>query len=147
MNVLYLKSKLILTNNLKTMENKIEKFKPRRGDKVIVWYDKEDTAEELIFLTEIEGAKYPYNCVSTDTEEDFINGNPFHTNVWKNMKPIQIQKDTLVWVKGYEDSLWLQRFYSHFSNGMHYCFDNQKKSNEIENTTSWNIVTTENPFE
>jgi hypothetical protein len=38
-------------------------------------------------------------------------------------------------------------YYSHFSDGRHYCFVDQKKSNEAEGTAGWNIVTTENPFE
>jgi hypothetical protein len=124
-------------------------FKPERGDKVLVWDNKEEHALERIFLTETEGAKYPYVSVANDEEKNFINGYAFGTTLWKNMKPITekvIPKDTLVWVKNHESSLWQQRFYSHFENGKHYCFLDQKKSNETENTTGWNIVTTENPF-
>jgi hypothetical protein len=122
-------------------------FKPERGDKVFVWDDNEDMAKERIFLCEIEGASSPYICVSEVFEEDFINGNIFCVNLWKNIKPIQIPKDTLVWCKNNESSLWQQRFYSDFSDGRHYCFLDQKKSNETKETAGWNIVTTENPFE
>jgi hypothetical protein len=126
-------------------------FKPKRGDKVLVWDDNEDMlAVERIFLTEIEGSTYPYICVDQDCEEDFTNGKTFHNTSWINMKPLpekEIAKDTFVWVRQHEQNEWYQRFYSHFEDGKHYCFDNQKKSNETENTTCWNIVTTENPFE
>jgi hypothetical protein len=132
------------------MENTTETFKPKRGDKVLVWDNNEENAQERIFITEIEGSKHPYVCVSLAHEEAFINGSLFSFDGWKNIKPLpekEIAKDTLVWVKSYQYSLWLQRFYSHFSDGEHYCFDDQKKSNETKNTTGWNIVTTKNPFE
>lgn len=143
-------NKQILTNNFKTMENTTEKFKPKRGDKVLVWDDYEEYVEECIFLTEIEGAKYPYNCVSVGDEEDFINGYTFYNTSWTNIKPIpekEIAKDTLVWVKNHESSLWQQRFYSHFENGKHYCFIEQKKSSETKDVVFWEIVTDKNPFE
>ena len=126
---------------------KKQTFKPKRGDRVLVWDNAEENAIECIFLTQIEGAEYPYICVLTEDEEDFIYGNKFDTNRWKNIKPIQIPKDTLVWVKNCENNVWQQRFYSHFENGRHYCFLYQRKSNETKETAGWNIVTTENPFE
>jgi hypothetical protein len=132
------------------MENTTEKFKPKRGDKVLVWDDNEENAKECIFLTEIEGAKFPYICVNTISEEAFINGNTFHPTFWKNIKPlpiIEIPKDTLVWVKDFESRLWNQRFYSHFENGKHYCFIEQKKSSETKDVLFWEIVTDKNPFE
>jgi len=125
-------------------------FKPKRGDKVLVWDNAEENAIECIFLTEIEGTKYPYICVTQSQEEKFINGYGFDIAFWKNMKPItekEIAKDTLVWCKDLGEKVWQQRFYSHFVNGKHYCFIEQKKSNEVAITTLWNIVTTENPFE
>ena len=138
----------LVIEQLKKQEN--ETFKPKRGDKVLVWYDNEDTAEERIFLCEIEGTKHPYICVSIGDEKDFINGNVFSTCEWKNIKPlpiIEIPKDTLVWVKNDEFSLWVQMYYSHFSNGKHYCFINQQKSLETTDTRICNIVTDKNPFE
>jgi hypothetical protein len=124
-----------------------ETFKPKRGDRVLVWDDEEENAIECIFLTEIEGALYPYTSVANEYEEDFINGDIFHTNTWKNIKPIQIAKDTLVWVKNCENNVWQQRFYSNFENGRHYCFLHQRKSNETKETAVWVIVTDKNPFE
>ena len=129
---------------------KQETFKPKRGDKVLVWGNNEKHAEERIFVCEIEGSTYPYICVLTAEEKDFINGGIFSTTLWKNMKPLpekEIAKDTLVWCKDYEEKVWQQRFYSHFSDGKHYCFIEQKKSNEVAITTLWDIVTTKNPFE
>ena len=121
-------------------------FKPKRGEIVLAWDNNEENAKERIFLTQIEGASNPYICVDKYSEQSFINGNKFSVCPWKNIKPLPISKDTLVWVKN-DKSWWFQMYYSHFSDGKHYCFDNQKKSNEMENTTSWQIVTTENPFE
>lgn len=126
---------------------KKQTFKPKRGDRVLVWDDEEENAIERIFITKIENAKFPYICVSKNSEEVFINGGIFSICEWINMKPIQIPKDTLVWVKNCENNVWQQRFYSHFLDGRHYCFDNQKKSNETKETSGWNIVTTKNPFE
>jgi hypothetical protein len=128
---------------------KQETFKPKRGNKVLVWDHEEENANECIFLTQIEGSKYPYVCVSLAHEEAFINGSLFSFDGWKNIKPLPekvIPKDTLVWVKN-DKSWWFQMYYSHFSNGEHYCFLDQKKSNETKETAGWNIVTTENPFQ
>ena len=133
---------------LEKQEN--ETFNPKRGDRVLVWDSEEGNAQERIFLCEIEGASYPYFCVINGEEEYFINGNLFKTTKWKNIKPLpkkEIPKDTLVWCKNSESSLWVQRFYSNFSHGKHYCFLDQKKSNERTDTTIWNIVTDKNPFE
>jgi hypothetical protein len=132
-------------------EIETETFKPKRGGKVLVWdSDEEEDAEERIFLTQIEGAEYPYICVEEDSEEDFINGDTFDTTKWKKINPIPkkvIPKDTLVWCKNNEIDVWEQRFYSHFENGKHFCFVGQKKSNKTTETTPWNIVTDKNPFE
>jgi hypothetical protein len=139
----------LVIEQLEKQETEIETFKPKRGDKVLVWDYYEEYAEERIFLTEIEGTEYPYVCVNKDTEEHFINGNVFDTTKWKNIKPLpkkEIPKDTLVWCKNSESSVYEQRFYSHFENGKHYCFINQEKSNQTENILPWNIVTDINPF-
>ena len=57
-----------------------------------------------------------------------------------------IEKDTIVWVRNFISCDWIQRFYSHFENGKHYCFENQKTSKETYNTFSWNYLETENPL-
>jgi hypothetical protein len=115
----------------------------------LVWDDNEENAKESIFLCGIEGAIYPYFCVNIISEEAFINGDKFNVCAWKNIKPIpkkEIPKDTLVWCKNSE-SWWFQMYYSHFENGKHYCFMDQKKSNKTPGTRDWNIVTDKNPFE
>jgi hypothetical protein len=137
----------LVIEQLKNQEPQIETFKPKRGDKVFVWDNEEENAIERIFITQVEGAKFPYICVSKNSEEVFINGGIFSICEWKNIKPIQIPKDTLVWVKNCENNVWQQRFYSHFENGKHYCFLYQRKSNETKETAGWNIVTTKNPFQ
>jgi hypothetical protein len=57
-----------------------------------------------------------------------------------------IEKDTLVWFKDCEDAFWKVGYYSHFENGKHYIFNSSKKSTEMNDTTYWEIVTTENPL-
>lgn len=57
-----------------------------------------------------------------------------------------IEKDTLVWVRMYEYFEWQMRYYSHFENGQHYCFDWQQTSKETNNINSWNYLETTNPL-
>lgn len=57
-----------------------------------------------------------------------------------------IEKDTIVWVRNFDDYFWEQRFYSHSENSKHYCFDRQKTSKETNSTTDWNFLETENPL-
>jgi hypothetical protein len=54
----------------------------KRGDKVLVWYDIESSAQELIFLAEIKGSKYPYIVTS---EEEFKKDG-FQYNYYINCK-------------------------------------------------------------
>ena len=57
-----------------------------------------------------------------------------------------IEKDTIVWIRDGNEYDWVQRFYSHFENGKHYCFANQLPSNETKEIFSWNFLETENPL-
>lgn len=57
-----------------------------------------------------------------------------------------IEKDTIVWVRGNSLRNWQQRFYSHFKDGSHYCFEDQETSKETTKTTSWYYLETENPL-
>lgn len=57
-----------------------------------------------------------------------------------------IEKDTLVWIRDGNGCDWVQRFYSHFENGKHYCFANQLPSNETKEIFSWTYLETENPL-
>jgi hypothetical protein len=133
---------------LKEIETKT--FKPKRGDKVIVWDIDEEHGEECIFLTKIKGALYPYVCVSKAIEKEFKEGKAFNACSYRYIEPLSkkiIPKDTLVYVKNYEEHTWEIRFYSHFEKGKHYCFNCQKKSTEIDEYGSWTIVTDINPFQ
>ena len=134
---------------LEKQEPENEIFKPKRGDRVMVWDIDEENAVERIFLTEIKGAYSPYICVAGGCQKKFLNGEKFNVVYFNNMKPIPekvIPKDTLVWCKQHEKFIWELRFYSHFENGKHYCFYDQKKSTQTGYINSWNIVTDINPF-
>jgi hypothetical protein len=131
-------------------EIKMENFSPKRGDTVLAWNIDEEEAVIEVFLCEIKGAKYPYICVSASDRGKFKLEEEFDTFYYRNIKPVTqkvIQKDTLVYVKNYEEHTWEIRFYSHFKNGKHYCFNCQKKSTEIDEYDSWTIVTDINPFQ
>ena len=59
----------------------------------------------------------------------------------------QIEKDTFVWCRQSDTDLWTARYYSHMSNGMHFCFINQLKSHQTNSDPGyWAIVQTESPF-
>lgn len=69
--------------------NKVEaEFNPKRGDKVLVWNNDENSATERIFVAEIKGSEYPIHVVYTGHGKKFINGVKFETARYKNMKPI-----------------------------------------------------------
>jgi len=57
-----------------------------------------------------------------------------------------IEKDTLVWVRDASNHNWEQMFYSHFKDGVHHCFRNQKTSKETEAVELWLYVETTNPL-
>jgi len=59
-----------------------------------------------------------------------------------------IEKDTLVYYRDFEDQQWSIGYYSHFSEGLHFVFENSKKSTESKksNVLTWKILTTENPL-
>jgi hypothetical protein len=57
-----------------------------------------------------------------------------------------IEKDTLVWFRDCENESFKVGYYSRFEEGLHYIFNNSKKSTEATGATRWKIVTTENPL-
>lgn len=57
-----------------------------------------------------------------------------------------IEKDTLVWVRYSDSNCWEQRFYSHFKDGHHYCFNDQETSKDTELSSGWTYLETENPL-
>lgn len=60
----------------------------KRGDMVEVSSDG-DTWRERIFITEIEGANYPFLCVSDITEGDFHSGKTFSISIWKHCRKVE----------------------------------------------------------
>jgi hypothetical protein len=54
--------------------------------------------------------------------------------------PTKFKKDDLVWVRAKCDYDWNVRFYSHFENGKHYCFIDQKSSKETGTTIDWKEI-------
>lgn len=69
-----------------------EEWKPKRGDRVLVWNSNGEIALERIFLTEIEGAYLPIKVVPKDFEEHFLNGREFGNWGYKHMKPLPKEK-------------------------------------------------------
>jgi hypothetical protein len=102
-------------------------------------------------VTDIEAGQ-PYQ-IETEKGNYTINGK---ANIYDKypsafleypFKEQPIEKDTLVWFKDCEDAFWKVGYYSHFDrNGKHYIFNSSKKSTEMNDTTYWGIVTTENPL-
>lgn len=61
------------------------------GTKVLVSNGDGDW-EERIFLTSIQGAWYPYICVSRYDEEEYLNGDAFDVSLWFDLKEIEGEK-------------------------------------------------------
>lgn len=61
---------------------------PQRGDRVLVRDSVSRPWVERIFVSYIQGARYPYVCVLPEHEADFINGVPFLFNTYGYMKRI-----------------------------------------------------------
>src|SRR5690625_2701815 len=61
-------------------------WKPKRGERVLVW-NIEGHEAEAIFIAEIEGGIFPYVTVSFEDEGNFLKGEKLLTYEWKNMKP------------------------------------------------------------
>jgi|SRR5690625_3226070 len=70
-------------------------WKPKRGERVLVW-NIEGHEAEAIFIAEIEGGIFPYVTVSFEDEGNFLKGEKFLTYEWKNMKPLpQVKEVTM----------------------------------------------------
>ena len=67
-------------------------WKPKRGDRVLVWDDVESAAKERIFLSEIEGSWFPIIVVAPNEEYKFIQGEEFLTSAYRQMKPLPIEQ-------------------------------------------------------
>lgn len=76
------------TQSVKDFLKQIEEpWIPKRGDRVLV-SGNDGIERERIFLTKIEGSKYPYVVVNKYQEDRFENGESFDTISYQNMKPL-----------------------------------------------------------
>jgi hypothetical protein len=66
----------------------------KRGD--LVWISDTDmdcsSKHERIFVTKIEGCKYPYVCVSGSDENEFHSGQEFTKTYWRYAKKVETQE-------------------------------------------------------
>lgn len=89
----YTKAQILFNqwNNPTEESPKIEtEWKPKRGDRVLVWDDEDDPIER-IFLAKIEGAKNPIVVVNGDYKNEFENNEPFDSSQYEYMKPLPIE--------------------------------------------------------
>ena len=76
-------------NESKARIIELDEWQPVRGERVLVWDDDESYTEERIYVTTIDGAKYPIFTVYRGCESKFENGEPFDIGAYKNMKRIE----------------------------------------------------------
>jgi len=83
--------------------------------------------------------KYP---TLSFTEYDLVNGG------FSQIRPqLQIEVDTLVYVRNVGDGVWYMRYFSHFtSDGSVACYSLQKKSTETDILEGWTVYSLENPL-
>lgn len=67
---------------------KPKEWKPKRGERVLVWDSGMDKKNERIFLTEIEGTSRPFYVVPECEEKNFLEGKPFATLPYTQMSSI-----------------------------------------------------------
>jgi hypothetical protein len=129
----------------------MEKTKFKKGD-IVYWQDLKGV------VIDGHNSLYPIRVKFTnDYSDDFthdgrhlrftppvLSNTPYTLNGFSQNEVIE--KDTLVWVKMYEDFEWQMKYYSHFENGQHYCFVGQLTSNQTEGIESWVYLETNNPL-
>jgi hypothetical protein len=69
-------------------------FSPKRGDRVLVWDDSEESAMEKIFIIKSDGEAYPYRVVTSGHDRLFLDGHLFESCGYKNMKPLPTEQPT-----------------------------------------------------
>ena len=74
---------------IEMFDKKQTEWKPKRGERVLVWDNDESDTAERIFLAEIEGAAIPIIVVRYGNESEFLNNKLFYTIGYKYMKQIQ----------------------------------------------------------
>jgi len=131
----------------------MEKTKFKKGD-IVYWQDLKGKV-----IVELAGVgSYPISVKFTNGIKEYfsydgrsdrnmpivLSHTPYTLNGFTQNEVIE--KDTLVWVRMYEDFEWQMRYYSHFENGQHYCFVGQLTSNQTEGIESWEFLETTNPL-
>lgn len=84
----------------------IEEWHPKRGELVEVSYDGKEW-KERIYVSTIDGARYPYIVVYKDSEDKFISGDIFDYSYIKYIRQIKQQPklDIKITVNGEEKTL------------------------------------------
>jgi hypothetical protein len=80
------------TQDDETCYAKPTEWRPKRGDRVLVWDDDEKLAEERIFLVKIEGCKLAIRTVAPGEDTKFFKGEEFSSSGYKYMKPLPIEQ-------------------------------------------------------
>ncbi len=71
-------------------------WKPKRGERVLVWFNEGDKAVESIFLEEIKGVINPYLVVDPHDITLCLENKSFNTMLFKHMKPIPKEEPKLI---------------------------------------------------
>jgi hypothetical protein len=121
----------------------------------IIWLIEYDHPPEYpIIVRTSDGNAYAFTedgyYVGEEKESQRLSFTPFEIKVigatYERPEP-EIPIDTMVWVKHNNHNNWEVRFYSHKKDGMHYCFDCQKKSNQAEGEAyPWSYLSIECPL-
>lgn len=71
-----------------------EEWQPKRGDRVLVWDNVEEDANERIYLQKIEGSSEPFITVADYHSSNYLQNKIFDTFKYKNMKPLPTEQPT-----------------------------------------------------
>ena len=123
---------------------KVDLSKVKKGDRI---WTIEAGWEEVIAIN--SGDKYPIETISNCFTIDGLRwrGDKYPSAFLEYPFGVEpIEKDTPVWYRDCENESFKVGYYSRFEEGLHYIFNNSKKSTEATGVTRWKIVTTENPL-
>lgn len=65
----------------------------KRGDRVLVWDEVNTPKQERIYITTIEGIRYPHIVVMENHEDNFKKGEDVWTQNYKHMEPLLKKKE------------------------------------------------------
>ena len=71
----------------------------KRGERVLVRSQVEDSYVERIFVTAIKGAWFPYVCVHEDYEDEFLAGGAFDTENWFDIKELTNEQKEIAYLR------------------------------------------------